>query len=244
MTRLVPEVSDIKGNSVAIVGWDEGGAGQIHSWIGDIGLHVACFVNPTDTPPDIDIESERKKRDAKSFDFPTRDSFKDVPLVSAADWPDVIRDLGIGKAIVIAATARQRYENILAAEKKGIAPTSAIHPTATILADVEIGTNVILFPRAFVGYRSELAMGAMLNTGAQLDHHNVVGICATIDPGVVTAGNVTIGDFATVHTGATVIKRTRIGKHAIVGAGAVIIDDVPPDTTVVGVPGRVIKRLT
>lgn len=244
MMRLVPDIPDIRGNSVAIVGWDEGGAGQIHSWIADIGLHLACFVNPSDTPPDVDIETERKKRDAKRFDFPTRDSFKGVPLISAADWPDVIRDLGLSGAIVIAASAEERHRNILAAEKKGVAPTSAIHPSATLLGDVEIGTNVILFPRAFVGYRSELGTGAMLNTGAQIDHHNVIGTCATIDPGVVTAGNVTVGDFATVHTGATIIKRTRIGRNAIIGAGAVIIEDVPPDTTVVGVPGRIIKKRT
>ena len=44
-----------------------------------------------------------------------------------------------------------------------------------------------------------------------------------------------------VPAGATVIQGRRIGKNAVVGAGAVVIHDVPADTTVVGVPARVIR---
>ena len=39
----------VRDNSVAIVGWEEGVAGQIHSWLEKIGVHhIACFVNPSD----------------------------------------------------------------------------------------------------------------------------------------------------------------------------------------------------
>ena len=58
--------------------------------------------------------------------------------------------------------------------------------------------------------------------------------------GVITAGNVTIERFAVIHTGAKIINKMRVGENAAVGAGAVIIRDVPPNCTVVGVPGRVI----
>ena len=43
---------------------------------------------------------------------------------------------------------------------------------------------------------------------------------------------------------AVVLKGVRIGHHSIVGANAVVTRDVPPFSTVVGVPGRVIPRKT
>lgn len=239
--RLVPDAVDVRSNSVGIVGWDEGSSGQIHSWIGEAGYHVACFVNAASAPPQIDIAKEREARDARRFDFPTRDSFKGLPLVTAPDWPDVLRDLGIRRALVTLSDPRQRFENIGLARTAKLELINAIHSTVTILADASIEDNVVLYPRAFVGYRAEIQTGAMINTGAQLDHQNVVGACATVSPGVITAGNVTIGRFATVHTGAIIKNRVRIGDGAIVGAGSVIIEDVPPDVTVVGVPGRIVK---
>ena len=51
----------------------------------------------------------------------------------------------------------------------------------------------------------------------------------------------TVGEGAFVGTGATVLEKICIGAWSVVGAGAVITRDVPPNSTVVGVPGRVIK---
>ena len=46
----------VKDNSVAIVGWEEGTAGQIHSWLENTGIHhIACFINPSDKPLNIDV---------------------------------------------------------------------------------------------------------------------------------------------------------------------------------------------
>lgn len=42
--------------------------------------------------------------------------------------------------------------------------------------------------------------------------------------------------------GSVVIDRMRVGAWSIIGAGRAVVADVPPDTTVVGVPGRVISR--
>ena len=96
--------------------------------------------------------------------------------------------------------------------------------------------------RAFIGYRAEIGAGVIINTGAQIDHHCSVRECATIDPAAILAGNVTIGRFTRVHTAAVVKNKIRIGENSVIGAGAVIIEDVPDDVTVVGVPGKIIKR--
>ena len=227
-------------DSIAIVDWEEGGAGQVHSWIHETGLHVACFVNAADDAPEVDIEAARKAREAKVFDYPTRVSFKGLPLLSAREWPQMLLDHGIKRALVMPSDRPWRLANIRAAEAAGIELVSAIHPSVTVMPDAILHQNLILHARSYVGYRAELYPGVVLNTGAQIDHHNVLYECVRIDPGVVTAGNVTIERFAVIHTGAKIINKMRIGENATVGAGAVIIRDVPPNTTVVGVPGRVI----
>ncbi len=71
--------------SIAIVGWHEGDAGQIHAWLSERGEHIACFVNPSDTPPEIDIAQERPRREASQFSFPDAQSFKGLPLINVAN---------------------------------------------------------------------------------------------------------------------------------------------------------------
>jgi serine O-acetyltransferase len=52
----------------------------------------------------------------------------------------------------------------------------------------------------------------------------------------------TIGDHVVVSAGAKVLGSFRVGDHARIGAGAVVLKEVPPHSTVVGVPGRVVKE--
>ena len=45
-----------------------------------------------------------------------------------------------------------------------------------------------------------------------------------------------------VSSGAKVLGSITIGENSKIGAGSVVVSDVPPNSTVVGVPGKVIKR--
>ena len=58
----------------------------------------------------------------------------------------------------------------------------------------------------------------------------------TVIPTLVKRG-ASIGSNTTILCGVT------IGENAIVGAGSVVTQDVPPSTTVAGVPARVLRRL-
>jgi serine O-acetyltransferase len=52
----------------------------------------------------------------------------------------------------------------------------------------------------------------------------------------------TIGDNVVVGTGAKILGDIKIGNNSYVGANAVVIKDVPANSTVVGVPGRITKQ--
>ncbi len=82
--------------NIVIVGWHERPAGNVHSWIGQVGpYNVKCFINPEDTP----LEVVKTTRRASQFDYPRSDSFKGQPLYNYANWPRKLHDLGIRSVI-------------------------------------------------------------------------------------------------------------------------------------------------
>jgi len=102
----------------------------------------------------------------------------------------------------------------------------------------------------------EIHPGAKIGKGFFIDHGMgvVIGETAEIGDGVlmyhgVTLGGVslekkkrhpTIGNNVVIAAGAKVLGAITVGDNAKIGANAVVLKDVPPDSTVVGIPGRVV----
>lgn len=103
----------------------------------------------------------------------------------------------------------------------------------------------------------EIHPGAQIGKGFFIDHgHGVVigettiiGDNVTIYQGVTLGGtgkeqgkrHPTIGDNVMISTGAKVLGSFTIGAGSKIGAGSVVLEEVPPNSTVVGIPGRVVK---
>ena len=230
-------------NKVAIMGFHEGNAGQISEWLEQAtGLRIAAFVEEGDAPPRIDVAAENKKRVSQRMEYPTAESYKGLPFIVSRDWPERLVAMGIRKILPVTSDNHQRFANIKRCLENAFELISAIHPTATILQHALIEPGVWIHAGAIIGYKAEIKVGSMINTGVQVDHHSILESCSQVDPGVVTAGHVTLRKLAHVHTGAVIINRITVGEEAIVGAGAVVISDVPPRSTVAGVPARVIEQ--
>jgi len=104
----------------------------------------------------------------------------------------------------------------------------------------------------------EIHPGARIGRGLFIDHGMgvvigetaVIGDNVTLFQGVTLGGtgketgkrHPTIGNNVVIGAGAKILGNIRVGENVIVGANAVVIRDVPDDSTVVGVPGRVTKR--
>jgi len=52
----------------------------------------------------------------------------------------------------------------------------------------------------------------------------------------------TIGNNVVIGAGAKILGPVKVGDNCKIGANSVVIRDVPPNSTVVGVPGKVVKR--
>lgn len=104
----------------------------------------------------------------------------------------------------------------------------------------------------------EIHPGAQIGKGFFIDHGNgviigettIIGDNVTLYQGVTLGGtgkehgkrHPTIGNNVMISTGAKVLGSFTIGDNSKVGAGSVVLNEVPPNSTVVGVPGRVVKR--
>lgn len=104
----------------------------------------------------------------------------------------------------------------------------------------------------------EIHPGATIGRGLFIDHGHgvvigetaIVGNNVTLYQGVTLGGtgkeqgkrHPTIGDNVMISAGAKILGSFTVGANSKIGAGSVVLMEVPPNSTVVGVPGRVVKR--
>lgn len=103
----------------------------------------------------------------------------------------------------------------------------------------------------------EIHPGATIGKGLFIDHGSgviigettIIGDNVTLYQGVTLGGtgkeqgkrHPTLKDNVMVSAGAKVIGSFTIGENSKIGAGSVVLEEVPPNCTVVGVPGRIVK---
>lgn len=126
-------------------------------------------------------------------------------------------------------------------KRKDIEFFNAIHPSVRILDDVKMGSGVAVFPNCVVSINVTLSDHSCLNSGVNISHDSSMGIFSNANPYVVINGTCTICDGVYLGSGAIIIQNIKVGDWSVVGAGAVVIKDIPPKTTHVGVPTKLIK---
>jgi serine O-acetyltransferase len=106
-------------------------------------------------------------------------------------------------------------------------------------------TGIEIHPGAKIGRRFFIDHGM----GVVIGETSEIGDDVTIYQGVTLGGtstepikrHPTIEDSVTIFSGAAVLGPVTVGRHSRVGAGSVLVTSVPQHSTVVGIPGRVVK---
>lgn len=145
------------------------------------------------------------------------------------------------EAIVAIGNNSLRFELLQYFKELGFGLATILHPTAFVSQFAKIGTGSVVFAQAAINAGAQIGSASIVNTGAAIEHDCFIGNGVHISPGVHLAGEVKVGNYSWIGIGASVVQQISIGENVIVGAGAAIIASIPENTTVVGVPGRIIK---
>lgn len=107
-------------------------------------------------------------------------------------------------------------------------------------------TGIEIHPAAKIGRRFFIDHG----TGVVIGETTEIGDDVTIYQGVTLGGtgkdmgkrHPTIGDNVMIGSGAKVLGPFKVGDNSNIAAGSVVLDEIPPNSTAVGAPARVVRR--
>lgn len=131
-------------------------------------------------------------------------------------------------------------------------PTAFIHPLAFVCGDVTLGARVSVWPTAVVrGDSASIEIGDESNVQDGTVVHVDAGVPARIGRRVAighraVVHGATVEDDCLVGMAAVLLNRVVVGSGSVIGAGALCPEgmQVPPNSLVLGVPGRIVRRTT
>jgi UDP-perosamine 4-acetyltransferase len=159
-----------------------------------------------------------------------------VPVLGT---PDQVASIDADGAILAVGSNHSRQE---LAHRLTASWVSIVHPSAVIDPSVDVGIGTVVFAGAVIQPDTKIGRHVIINTCVSIDHDGAIADFAHIAPGCRLAGNVTVDSGALLGIGSSVVPGTAIGEWSVVGAGAAVLSDIPPKSTAVGVPGRVIEQ--
>ena len=106
-------------------------------------------------------------------------------------------------------------------------------------------TGIEIHPAALIGHRLFIDHGMGVVIGETCE----IGDDVILYQGVTLGGtgkekgkrHPTIGNHVVISSGAKVLGSFTVGDNSLIGANAVVLREVPPNSTVVGIPGRIVK---
>lgn len=188
------------------------------------GREVACFVDP-----------QGKFRGESWAGLPV------VKLDAQVKFPELKR-MGLREFVVVTGAAASRRRLYSAAVEAGLKPSVLVHPTATLLQDVEIGAGCVIGARALLGVGVKLEENCLLGMGSLVDRDCAISRHATIGSGVNIGAEARIEEGAFIGDAVVVLPGVTVGAGAIIVSGSVLSQNIPADSIAAGVPARLIRR--
>ena len=108
------------------------------------------------------------------------------------------------------------------------------------LTGIEIHPGANIGRRVFIDHGMGVVIGETAEVGDDVTLYHGVTLGGTSTEKVKR--HPTIGRNVVIGTGAKILGPFAIGEDSMVGAGSVVVKEVPPSSTVVGIPGRVVFR--
>lgn len=117
-----------------------------------------------------------------------------------------------------------------------------IHPTSFVSSRAVIKEGVVIYPMCNIDKGVLLEEGVLLNNSVTVSHDTNIGRCSYLAPGVIVSGNTTIGKGCFIGSGSVISNGVKIGDNSIIGIGSVVTSDVPANSSIIGNPGRELRK--
>ena len=127
-------------------------------------------------------------------------------------------------------------------ESRGAVFADFIHPRAFVAKNAKIGRGPVIFPFAVVSNAAEIGNHVHLNYYASVGHDAQVGNWCLMAPYATMNGFSSIDDGVYLSTHSTVVVNKHVKKYAKVSANSTVQHNVPENSFVFGVPGRVMRK--
>jgi carbonic anhydrase/acetyltransferase-like protein (isoleucine patch superfamily) len=126
-----------------------------------------------------------------------------------------------------------------------------VHPSAEIIGRVTLQKNSSIWPMVVLrGDIERITVGEMCNVQDNTVVHTTRGLPVVLSKGVTIGHSAVIhgtrvGPYCLIGMGAILLDGSRIGPECLIGAGAVVTENarIPARSLVLGVPGKVVRRL-
>jgi sugar O-acyltransferase (sialic acid O-acetyltransferase NeuD family) len=142
---------------------------------------------------------------------------------------------------LVARTTKGRQSVRAKIQAHGLSIVQLIAPGVDI-SWVKLGKDITIYSNALCYANSTIEEGSVVFGGAIVGHGSHVGPCCVLAPGAVVNARVQLDEGVYVGTNASVLPDVKVGAWATIGGNSLVIKDVPPGTTVMGVPAQVIVQ--
>lgn len=107
--------------------------------------------------------------------------------------------------------------------------------------DVHLDNGLNIMPYSVISNSVSIGKGSLINISTKIHHDVKIGKFCDLAPGATILGGVNIDDFSFIGANATILPNIKIGMNCRVGAGSVVTKNIPPNSTAVGAPAKIIK---
>jgi len=118
---------------------------------------------------------------------------------------------------------------------------SLIDPSAFVSRTAQIGPGCVIFPHCYIGLNARLHDFVFCLSGSIINHDDVIEQGVILASGVTLAGYVHVESDCYLGQRCTCKQYLRIGRGSLIGMGAVVVNDVPPNSVMVGNPARKLR---
>lgn len=229
--------------NIAIFGYKDSLTGQLINMLDvKIKKKLNCILTLSKIPK-LDVKKEHKKRPNKKTEFISNNKIFGLPVFYKKNFFNTLREKKIKKVFILEERVKKRGEIFKKLKSEKIKILNFIHKSVKLMGNNKLGNGVIIFPDCYIGYKSDIEDGTIIQSGCRVEHHNVIGKYCNINPNLTTGGFTKIGNYCEINISVDIIDKINIGEFSRVGAGSLVLKNIPIKSLYYGRPAKLVKKI-